>query len=1057
MTGALSIDHFAEFFSEVHGHFGPHRGGGRIEPFKWQTRLAEEVWDRGRWYQTIDIPTGAGKTSVVLIAAFLLALDAGQPQEDRWMPRRIAMVVDRRVIVDQAYLEARALLDSLKGQRDPGSVLGAVANSLRSLWGGPEDADPVRADMLRGGIVRDESWARRPDRPAILASTVDQVGSRLLFRGYGLSSSMAPIHAGLMGNDVLLFLDEVHLARPFADTLQRLVETYQTWGELDVRNRWQVSELSATPRQPRSGGLSDPDDRFGLSLAGASDDPSALLHRRLDSTKVANLELVKVPKTDRVKADVHFAERCAAKAIEVLSLPQVRTVAVIVNRVDTARRVHQELKATGALGGFDVVLVTGRMREADREPLMEVLKGRLRTGRNRAEDASLVVVATQCIEAGADFDFDAVVTECASLDALRQRMGRLDRDGELTANGTPGVAWVLARSASVSSVEDDPIYGSSLRETWEWLNRGRGGVPIDFGWTAWQCQDISSEEINELSAPSSASPVLLPAHLDLWVQTQPRPVVDPDVAMWLHGIDREIADVQILWRDDITPELLKMASRAPAESVDGADQSETALVGTTEMGTDVDPVQCLRDLLAFRPPASSETMSVPVGAVRAWLTKPADRVPEGADEVADVDGGGTPEPPPPRRRMRPVAIWDGDRTRVAGRLDRISPGSVLVAPASYGGMGRDSYEGCEYGWWDPTAEEPVPDVGDRAQLRQRNVAVLRLLRSLPSGGEVPLPRKVAEDEDEDALAVVEDWIDHVEVREENDASGAVRTLKEALKQPTDRVTLVELRSMGTVGERDLSEPWFAVSYCFPPDQSSRKDRLVTLDLEPETSSFVGSRDEVRLDEHLRGVEHWARRFAQNCSLDEPLVTDLALSGRLHDLGKADPRFQAMLRGGIDRLESEELLAKSSIAASERAGRRQAQRRSGYPPGTRHELLSLALIAGASSIAEQANDWDLVCHLVASHHGYCRPFAPYAPDDSPRTVEIKSDPWTLSARTDHGLERLDSGVADRFWCLVRRYGWFRLAWFEAILRLADHRRSEQEQEDLLRRSRGGKVE
>jgi CRISPR-associated endonuclease/helicase Cas3 len=227
------------------------------------------------------------------------------------------------------------------------------------------------------------------------------------------------------------------------------------------------------------------------------------------------------------------------------------------------------------------------------------------------------------------------------------------------------------------------------------------------------------------------------------------------------------------------------------------------------------------------------------------------------------------------------------------------------------------------------------------------------------------------------------------------------------------------------------------------DEDADIDDRVTTD--DSTSSFTGV--EVPLADHLAGVADVASGFAARLGVPGDLVADLRLAGEWHDAGKADPRFQRWLHGGSEfkALVQPAPLAKGTARLASRSAMRQARERAGYPAGGRHELMSLVLMESADGVlTARAGDWTLVQHVVASHHGHCRPLAPWVPDPHPVDVSFSRDGIRCGGSSAHDLARLDSGVADRFWQVVRRYGWWGSAWLETLLRLADHRQSESEQ-------------
>jgi CRISPR-associated endonuclease/helicase Cas3 len=208
---------------------------------------------------------------------------------------------------------------------------------------------------------------------------------------------------------------------------------------------------------------------------------------------------------------------------------------------------------------------------------------------------------------------------------------------------------------------------------------------------------------------------------------------------------------------------------------------------------------------------------------------------------------------------------------------------------------------------------------------------------------------------------------------------------------------------------------------------------------------------VELLAHQQGVGALALASAERVGLPDPIAADAGLGGALHDIGKAEERFQILLWGGdrIRALAASAPLAKGRLAIQDRAAMADIRHLSGLPAGVRHECWSVSMITGSEVLA-LAVDPDLVIWLVGTHHGLGRPFFPVVLDRGAapgatitQELEIRGQRFVLQGAVDHGLHCLVSGWAERFRRLHRRYGWWGLAYLEALVRLADHRRSEWE--------------
>ena len=495
-------------------------------PFRWQSRLFAFLV-AGQLPAAVDVPTGLGKTSVM--ALWLIALAQGAT-----LPRRLIYVVDRRAVVDQATRFAADLCERL-----PSDLAEELAVADAGL--------PV--STLRGGKADNRAWLDDPSRPAIVVGTVDMVGSRLLFEGYGVSRGMRPYQAGFMGADTLIVLDEAHLCPPF-EALLREIEEHRdgTFGPVGrhaapdaVTPPVRLMSLSATGRSASA------NERATFRL-GSADREEEVVLQRLNAAKRLGLH----PLDDPKKLPEELAERAIALGFgavprRVVVYCDQRRVALEVKKL-IDREIKARARKSPDVPAAKSQLLVGARRVRERERVEDWLDDVGLLGSAEAPPpAPIFLVATSAGEVGIDMDADHMVCDLVAFERMVQRLGRVNRRGG--ADRTALVDVVCAPPAKAAKEKALPEHEARVRvlQALEQDAEGRyDASPEALGALKSRFPGV----IDSATTPPPLHPPLTRPHLEAWAMTslvehEGRTEVEP----WLRGweVDEE-PQVEVAWR-----------------------------------------------------------------------------------------------------------------------------------------------------------------------------------------------------------------------------------------------------------------------------------------------------------------------------------------------------------------------------------------------------------------------------------------------------------------------------------------------------------------------------
>lgn len=629
-----------------------------FKPLRWQQRLYDEHFVRGALPSAVSIPTGLGKTAIMAI--WLIALAEQMKSGQVSLPRRLVYVVDRRAVVDQATQFAENLRANLRKSK---------AEKLSDALGlSGTEALPI--STLRGQFVDNRDWLADPSRPAIIVGTVDITGSSLLFEGYRVSRKMRPFHAGLLGVDTLVLLDEAHLVPPFEALLAEMSGNTKQYGPQDeelgeLLPTFQFLPLSATGRkqtvQPftlKEKDFRNPDDATALERLFAK---KSLTLQNKDGNELGDFLAKQAWALAQIPRGQNDGENAKA------TLKSVRIIVYCDSRED-AKKVFDTLekKAKGTVAEGRVELFVGARRVKERTDAEQRLKELGFLAGMGEQPVPAFLVATSAGEVGIDLDADHMVCDLVAWDRMVQRFGRVNRRG---SEGRRADIVVIDEGEPKPKKQESPtteeqarirIYQGVKQLFEELRNDGSAAINVSPESLRQLIERARKDDtLRQLVADASSSAPLRPglnrALVDAWSMTSlPEHTGRPEVAPWLRGWVDEKPQTTVVWRKYLP---VRAKTRVTKKEIE--------------------------DFFEAAPIHTSETLETETFRVMEWLQKRAETYMP-SDVIGMLLGADGKLVQELRRQDVPPSkgVSNSDKNRFQSLLS----GKTLVMSASFGGL-----------------------------------------------------------------------------------------------------------------------------------------------------------------------------------------------------------------------------------------------------------------------------------------------------------------------------------------------------------------------------------